>query len=761
MLRALPHCLVIVAWATGAAAGGWTPVRDTVYLQEVGRVIPTPRPVRAVASVGETVYLGQDAGLARLEGDAAVPLPGAPKGPVHRLRVVDGALYVLTPQGLHRLRGGVWTTIGSQAPVDVCAWNGDTIVATADRIHRVAGDTLEALDDAPSPGPIQAIAAHAGNLFCLGYDRLFLFDGRGYVVQGVVEFGSPASKDLRGFASLGNRLVLAMHQGVGVYRGGAVTHILASDGLPYEEGTCAARGFGDDFWIGTTRGAIRVLPDDFHAFAAPRWLAPGRVNDIAVAPSANPTDATPHRVLIATDGGLAEIAYVPYTLEKKAAYYEAHLEAWGQKRGVFTHKLFWDAAHDRWIREVSDNDVGWSVHYWAAHAFKHAATGDPRSRAIAEAGFDAMKWSEEMTSIDGFPARSVWAVGETSHQAQGGSGGYPAEWHATPDGLWEWKADTSSDELDAQFYYTALFHELIADTAQRGRAAEHAARIADHLVRNGYTLRDVDGEPTRWGRWDPDYFNSFQGAYARGLNGLEMLAYIRTAAALTGAARFDAAMAQLVEWGYPGPTIRQKLTKPAPFVNHSDDRLAFFAYYPLLTFERDPALRAIYLRGLDRSWAIERIEHNPWFNFLYGALTGNDCEVTEAVAHLRAWPLDLVRHPWDATVRAGLHPKPGYIPYAGVERPVSPRERGGYRWSENPGELKGGGGREVVDPAGWLEAYWMGRHHGMILPPDTDDPALLTVPPLPPRPDVVPYDGPEMPGMARLRAFAPDGPPLP
>jgi hypothetical protein len=762
--RATPQLCAGFVLALGAALAGaqdWTPVRDSVYLQESARVLPTARAVRAVAVFGGRVLAGQDAGLFEWAGDGLVPVPGAPEEAVRRLRVVEGALYVLTDRALHRMVGSAWTRLAEGPHVDVCAWRGETVAATRGRLFRVRDAGLIPLGDGDSPGPIQALVPHAENLYCLGYDRLFLFADPGYVTEGMVEFGSPASKDLRAAVSLGNRMVVGMHQGVGVYRGSAVSHVLASDGLPYEECTSVARGFAGDYWVGTTRGLVRVLPDDFHAFAAPRWLAPGRVNDLAVAPSDTPGDAQPHRVVAGTDGGVAVLSYTPYTLEKKAAYYEAHLEAWAQKRGVFTHKLEWNAGAGQWRREVSDNDVGWSTHYWAAHAYRFAATGDAQSRAIATAGFEALKWSEEITTIDGFPARSIWAVGETSHRTEGGSGGYAAEWHPTPDGLWHWKGDTSSDELDAQFYYAALYHELVADGAGRARVAEHVGRIADHLIRNGYTLRDVDGEPTVWGRWDPEHFASLRGSYARGLNGLEMLAYVRTAAALTGEARFADAMRQLVEWGYPEPTIRQKHTWPAPLVNHSDDRLAFYVYYPLLRHERDPGLRAIYRRGLERSWAIERIEHNPWFNFLYGALTGNDCEVAESVEHLRAWPLDLVRHPWDVTNRAGMGPKPGYLPYAGVERPVSPRERGGYRWSEHPGEARGGSGHEVIDPAGWLEAYWMGRYFGMILPPETTDPALLTVPPLPPRADVVPYDGPEMPGMAAVTGLAGAGSTLP
>ena len=65
-------------------------------------------------------------------------------------------------------------------------------------------------------------------------------------------------------------------------------------------------------------------------------------------------------------------------------------------------------------------------------------------------------------------------------------------------------------------------------------------------------------------------------------------------------------------------------------------------------------------------------------------------------------------------------------------------------------EMKGGhGGRVVVDPSGWLDAYWMGRYFGMILAPETSDPALLTVPDLPGGQGAAPYEGPPMPDVLK------------
>jgi hypothetical protein len=51
----------------------------------------------------------------------------------------------------------------------------------------------------------------------------------------------------------------------------------------------------------------------------------------------------------------------------------------------------------------------------------------------------------------------------------------------------------------------------------------------------------------------------------------------------------------------------------------------------------------------------------------------------------------------------------------------------------------------VIDPAGWLDAYWMGRYYGYIRPPDAKDKTLTSVPADIERRGAAPYDGPPRP----------------
>ncbi len=164
-------------------------------------------------------------------------------------------------------------------------------------------------------------------------------------------------------------------------------------------------------------------------------------------------------------------------------------------------------------------------------------------------------------------------------------------------------------------------------------------------------------------------------------------------------------------------------------------------------YEVDPYLRSFYRRSLARSYEIERIEHIPWFNFIYGGLTGDDCETGQAVTHLREWPLDRVRYDWDNTYRTDKLPPDGYIPYAGGGCPYSPRSLGPLRWADSTLASKGeSGGRMVVDPSGWLNAYWMGRYYGMISAPEEPESAPLNAPDGI-TPGTAPYSGPPMPNV--------------
>jgi hypothetical protein len=203
---------------------------------------------------------------------------------------------------------------------------------------------------------------------------------------------------------------------------------------------------------------------------------------------------------------------------------------------------------------------------------------------------------------------------------------------------------------------------------------------------------------------------------------------MQTALSLSGDEKYKKGYDQLVGFGYLENTIRQKNVFPPNAIAPWDDNLAFESYATILRYTTDPNLRSVYLRSLERSWEVKRMEKIPWFNFVYGVNTGNDCESVKAVDHLRAWTLDCVEHNFRNSHRDDLFVEPGYTSYEGGLKAISPRESCVLRGSRRAIVLDGGvGGRRVMEPTGFLRDYWMARYHGLITAPETTDPELISV----------------------------------
>ncbi|MFO1501325.1 MAG: hypothetical protein U1G07_23540 [Verrucomicrobiota bacterium] len=723
----------------------WQPVPDEVYLQEVGRQIKSAGPIHAVAVRQEEIFTGGQDGVSRLERDQLIPVAEV-RSPIQRLFTTQDSLWAAGTEGYYRLQDGQWRKVGSAALAALTEHNGQIYAAIGAKLYRLEGDALRPASPEDAPFPITHLATHGESLYVVGPGRVTVFDGARFGGRDVydsysdqaVDWGEFPSRNLRDVLSDGARLWFATDRGLTILRGMSLSTVRGGQGLPYEDNLCLAKGFTNDMWIGSTRGAIRLIGGQFHYFAGQRWLPSDKVNAIA---------GHDQTVYLATDAGLGIIHYEPFTLLKKAAYYERHLQEWGQKRLGFTHKLEWDDGLKEFVREVSDNDGGYSGNYLVAQSYRYAVTRDPEARREAIETFEALRWLEAMTGIPGLPARSVWAKGERGHKAMHGSGGYPAEWHDTADGLFEWKGDTSSDELCSHFYAVMCFLELVATGSEVDQAKQHLRRMATHLVDHEWQLIDQDGKPTRWGRWDPEYFRTDEGRFDRGLQALEILSFIKTAAEICGDAKFSQAYQKLVELGYPSFTLRQRQVFPPENIAHFEDELALWSYWNLVRLEKEPQLRSLYRRSLDRTWEIVRVEQNPWFNFVYGALTGNDCEAAAAVTHLRDWPLDLRTWSYQNSHRTDLRTPTGYSTLKGGIRALPPRETEPLRWDHWTMQLDGGsGGRDVVEPGGWLEAYWIGRYYQFIAPPGLTDQGTFTVEAgRKAGPGAKPYDGPARP----------------
>ncbi len=735
----------------------WKPMQDDVYMQEVSIKIQTEKPVQSIVKQAESCLAVIDGNIYALKDDQLIILKNAPVN-VNRLISLENSIWALADDGIFKFKNDSWQKVDDKLVVDICMHNEILHAATRENIFKFENgkfisikpkggynssditmlkeDGTQLHADPVRIGPIYRIQSFSGTLYILRPGKIVALDGS-IVNTDHIDWGLLPSKVTRDMLSNGSKLFVSTDRGLGVLRGASLFVLKGKDGLPYENTTCLEQGENNDVWIGTTKGAIRMLENDWHYFAADHWLPGDNVNSIA---------AGKNIVYVATDKGVGIIKYVPYTLRKKVDYYERHMEEWGHKRMGFIHTLH--KKDGSWIREISDNDGGHTAPFLAAMSFKYAVTGDEKARQEAVESFKAMLWLEQITPIEGYVARAIWSEsGDQDELSKHGSGGLPAKWHKASKGDFYWKGDTSSDEIIAHFFAVSIFYELVAKGKEKEMAKEHLVKIAAYILENGFVLIGMDGKPTRWGRWNPEYLLRPYGYSDRGVNGLEALTFMRTAYALSGDKKFEEGYQQLVKWGYRTNTIRQKNVFPPADIAPWDDNLAFRSYYTLLRYTDNPEDKSVYLRSLSRTWEVKRIERVPMYNYTYGAITGNDCEQIQSLNHMREWQLDCIGYNYTNSYRADLATSNGYRAYEIGLKAMSPREIAVTRNSRYVMVLDGGqGGNRETEPNSFILDYWMGRFHGLIEAPTSKVANLISVQSRPGQHfGAEPYEGPKRP----------------
>ncbi len=437
-------------------------------------------------------------------------------------------------------------------------------------------------------------------------------------------------------------------------------------------------------------------------FAGRRYLPEGEVRDLIV--------ERPELVWIRTDKAWSRIEFRPMTLEAKAAEFEKRIELRHYRYGMVADSELTrpgDLASNRMV--PNDNDGLWTAIYAGAEAFRFAVTRSPQARANARRSIEAMMRLEEITGQPGFPARSYIRKGD--YRPPGGI------WRDSPDGKFEWKADTSSDEIVGHFFAHALYWDLAATEPERPRIRGVVGRIMTHILDHGYHLVDrVTGKPTTWGEWSPEFFATPKGRIEIALNSAELLSHLRVAHHITGQARFLEEYRRLIDvHGYARNTTRYLELRNN--INYSDEELALLSYYPLFVREKDPALRRIYREGLEGWWQNCRRERNPLWIFIYQQATGERAHTSDAVWSLSRYPMDLVKWSVDNSARADLTPDAARDRFerGQIRELLPPDERRVHKWNTNVFSPDGGGdGRGEDDGAAFLLPYWMGRYHGFI-----------------------------------------------
>jgi len=413
---------------------------------------------------------------------------------------------------------------------------------------------------------------------------------------------------------------------------------------------------------------------------------------------------------VRTRTGVSHIEMRPITLEQKAAYFDERIHQRHDRYGLIASsrlRVPGDLSTNQ--LDPSDNDGLWTAIYAASQCFRYAATHSPEALAHARASIDAVLYLESVTGRPGFPARSYIRRGDYRER--------DGVWHFTPDGLREWKADTSSDEIVGHFFLYSVAWDLLADAELRQRIRATVTRIADHILEHGYNLTDITGMPTTWGRWSREYFDSKAGAPDSALNSLELLSLLKVAAHITGDARYAAEYHKAaIDLKYLEQTTR--LLELTHEINYSDEELAMLSFYPVWNYEQNPKFLDVYRRAVDEWWQNIRREKNPLWTLIYlQSKPTTPVDMAGAVWTLYRTPMDLIEWSVRNSGRRDItmDNRRGRFREAQSTFLLAPDERPVMKWNGNPFQVAGGnGGRTEDDGSFFLLPYWMGRYLGFV-----------------------------------------------
>ncbi len=617
--------------------------------------------------------------------------------PVGAVHASGNRVIAMGPEGKWEHTGGTWQhRLGAwpQSPRAITLdKNGDLWVATGHGLFRLRGDEVVAeyhTEDEILTGELRGVAlAPDGRIWSSGFGGLDVYD-----------------------------------------QGKRVACYSTSEGLPSFDARRIVFDNQGRLWVATAIGAARFDGEKWTLRHSKRWLPDDSVNDIAF-------DAE-GTAWIATDNGLSAIKMRRMTLAEKADFFldiclKRHVRA-----PYLVEKCLLRVPGDlsTWAPRDDDNDGQYTAMYLGMEAYRYAATQNLQAKENAKKAFDALEFLQHVTETSGFIARTVIPIDWTEmndanrtynpqeyaeqHVEDPRWKKVEERWRPSADGKWLWKGDTSSDEITGHFYAYLMYYDYVADETEKERVRQLIRRVMDYIIEGNYTLRDIDGKPTRWGVWTPEVLlHDPDWRAERPTNCAEILAFLNITYHITGDEKYRAENLRLArDYGFaeiarcPKPTALSERT-------HIDVELLALIFQGLIQYEPDPELKAKYREGLDFWLRIIRDECSPFFGFVYGALGDKDFRQVDCVEFLRNTPLDLIEWTVDNTRREDIR----LVRYPEAEPfqtdPLLPAsERGIIRWDNNPyAAVQGADGKMESSGVFWLLPYWMGRYYGFIAPP--------------------------------------------
>ncbi len=524
-------------------------------------------------------------------------------------------------------------------------------------------------------------------------------------------------------------------------------------GLPTDNLTSIAAS-ADTVLIGHAIGATATSVDPVKAwdhYATAAWLADTHVTAVALGTDGSRWIGTPQ--------GVARIRWrADRTLADKAAsMFDMMDQHMWRMDGFIASGAYTDDAWTPtvWNHGDEDNDGLWTQMGIGAMCYAYALTKDEKYYAVAHKAMQNMFLQIDVPAVDfvkaglgrGFVTRSLVRDDEgtlfTSKATQ-------SNWHLvhyTNGHDYYWKDDTSSDETTGHFFGYPLYYDLCAkDDAERAAVADPAGALARYIIKGGYRLLDVDGQPTSYGHFEPsfvaaavdgleacgaagtDLSTCFGAAFGGGwLNSLEIMGHLLSAWHMTGDPAIYAAYDDLI--------TKYRYNEVAAFsdnvytvthhdiANHSDHELAMLAYHTLIRYEPNDGRRQQWIDSLTGMYSWEAgdatgsgNERQPLWTAIMSLADPSKAHVADGVRTLREYPFDLRTWGFDNTHRkdAANWPNDRFgDPQFDTVFPYD--ELNPWWWNSNPYAKKDGGdGRSIQGPVAFLLAYWAERYAGLL-----------------------------------------------
>ncbi|MFO0588409.1 MAG: hypothetical protein U0441_12745 [Polyangiaceae bacterium] len=726
-------------------------VADDPFEQDVPTLFRTPdvmedTDVRSLIVLGTTLYIGTATGLFELipGASACTKIPTSGSGAILDMAVLDATHVVLAREGGVE----IWDPL---QPSTLFPFSASS-AAVKDGAIYLGNDTgLYVSKGGAAPTPVLAAQSLTTihDLLVVG-DVLWIASPGGLHRYDIAQDKMlPALKGAAFFPSDDTTRLAAADDGseVLVTTATSVSHVLADGssatiqtaspggGLPTGAIGPIAQQNGQ-ILIGHTIGATALGGDRMHHYHSLRWLPDDQVTAVALGP-----DGTRY---IGTPLGLTRVERQYRTLEEKAALYEPEIDNHFRMDGIVADEIAyadpWDQTTEP-LKSDFDNDGLWTEMQVGAWCLAYAETGDDAYYQKARKAMDTLFLFFDVPGESfkakgrkaGFITRSLVRDDEGALFDEKAS---QSNWHlqAFGDHQYYWKDDTSSDEYAGHYFGIPLFYDLCAKTDQEKKDIRDRIDLAmSYVVDGGYQLIDLDGQPTKFGRWDnqasaadgdlgaclgaglPNCASSYGGG--GWLNSMEILGALLAAWHITGDDKYYLEYNRLAideRYGDMVPMTDHYFTVTSRNQqNHSDHELASLAYFTLLRYEPNADRREKWVKSIQDFYGYESLERNALEIAVMSSAMDSGPTYADGVRTLREWPLDRREWAYDNSHRVDVEVDmykdrfddaqfTTVLPYDEIRT---------LKWNGNPYAVAGGGdGRAVQGPWPFLLPYWMMRH---------------------------------------------------